>query len=462
MTNPKKSYVNGVRVLLVQVGILLLGMNPIFPSKIYGQDSKIQSFSLKDAQQFAVLHSYDSIKSLLDVEAAKKKLKETLADGLPQIDSTLGYVNNLELPTVLIPDFISGDFNNKIPVQFGTQHNANFNITVSQKIFDVSYFVGLNTSKIYTQLADQGYERTQLDVKETVTNTYFLILVSQESERIIRANIENLEKTLYEISESYKEGFVEETEVNVIQISVTALKNSLQNVQKQTDVAYKLLNFQMGLDLEEKIEVTEKLEDILRRIDIQQAISAEFDLSQNIDYKLLNTQEKLAEMAHKNAKAKFWPSISAFYTLQQVAQRDSFNFFNFNKDWFRSQVFGINIYIPIFKSGGERARVAQAAIALEQARTARIQASQGILLEDARARNDLTAAYENYLNIKDNMELSGKVYDTTLIKYREGIASSTDLTQANDRYLLSQSNYIQAISALLSAKNRLDRIRNTY
>lgn len=449
-------------MLLVQIGIVLLCINPFFPSRIHGQDSEIQSFSLKDAQDFAVLHSYDSIKSLLDVEAAKKKLKETLADGFPQINSNLSYQNNLELPTVLIPDFFGGDLTKKIPVQFGTQHNANFSITVNQKIFDVSYIVGLNTSKIYTQLADQGYERTQLEVKETVTNTYFLILVSQESETIIKANIENLEKTLYEISESYKEGFVEETDVDVIQISVTALKNSLQNVQKQTDVAFKLLKFQMGLDLEQKIKITENLEDIFRQIDIQEAISAEFDLSENIDYKLLNTQEKLAEMAHKNAKSKYWPSISAFYSFQQAAQRDSFNFLNFNHDWFRSQIFGINIYIPIFKSGGEKARVAQAAIALEKAKTSRIQASQGILLEDSRARNDLSAAHENYLNVKDNMELSEKVYNTTLTKYREGIASSTDLTQANDRYLLSQSNYIQAISALLSAKNKLDRIRNTY
>ncbi len=462
MANPKKSRLNAGRMLLVQIGILLLCINPFFPSRIYGQDSEIQSFSLKDAQEFAVLHSYDSIKSQLDVEAAKKKLRETLADGFPQITSSLGYLNNLELATILIPDFIGGDPNKKIPVQFGTQHNANFSITVNQKIFDVSYIVGLNTSKIYTQLADQGYEHTQLEVKETVTNTYFLILVSKESETIIKANIENLEKTLYEISEIYKEGFVEETDVDVIQISLTALKNSLQNVQKQTDVAFKLLKFQMGLDLEKNIAITENLEDILRRIDIQEAISAEFELSQNIDYKLLNTQEKLAEMAHKNAKAKYWPSITAFYTYQQVAPRDSFNFLNFNNDWFRSQIFGVNIYIPIFKSGGERARVAQAAIALEKARTTRLQASQAILLEDARARNDLSAAHENYLNVKDNMKLSEKVYNTTLIKYREGIASSTDLTQANDRYLLSQSNYIQALSSLLSAKNQLDRIRNTY
>jgi len=462
MTNPKRSRLNFKRMVFAATGILLLCVYGFFPPRIHAQKPEPRSFSLRDAQEFAALHSYDSIKSLLDLEAAKKKLKETLADGLPQINSSLGYQNNLELPTVLIPDFIGGDPEKKIAVQFGTQHNANFSITVDQKIFDVSYFVGLNTSKIYRQLAEQDLERTHLDVKEMVTNTYFLILLSKETERIVKANIANLEKTLYEISESYKEGFVEETDVDVIQISVTGLKNTLQNVQKQTDVAYKLLKFQMGLDLDERIEVTENLEDILRRIDIQEAISAEFDLSQNIDYQLLNTQEKLAEMAHKNAKAKYWPSISAFYAYQQAAQRDSFNFLNFDEDWFRSQIFGINIYIPIFKSGGERARVAQAAIALEQARTTKIQASQGILLEDAEARNALSAAHENFLNVKDNMELSEKVYNVTLIKYREGIASSTDLTQANDRYLLSQSNYIQAISTLLNAKNKLDRIRNTY
>ncbi|MGB6339217.1 MAG: hypothetical protein WBF32_05520, partial [Candidatus Aminicenantaceae bacterium] len=86
MTNPKISRLNVGRKLLVQIGIVLLCMNPFFPYRIHGQDSEIQSFSLKDAQEFAVLHSYDSLKSQLDVETAKKKLRETLADGFPQID----------------------------------------------------------------------------------------------------------------------------------------------------------------------------------------------------------------------------------------------------------------------------------------------------------------------------------------------------------------------------------------
>ncbi len=426
------------------------------------EKKEIKSFSLISAQQYAVQHSYNIRKSQLDVAASRKKLKETVASGLPQVSSGISYINNLELATVLIPNFFEGKFDEKIPVQFGTQHTANFNFTVNQLIFNGSYFVGLKTASIYRRLADQGLEQTQIDVKETVTSTYYLILVSEESEKILKANLKNLEKTLYEIREIYKEGFVEATDVDLLQISTTKLKNGLQTVQRQKEIAYNLLKFQMGIELEKNISLTEKLEDILSRVDVVKFVETDFDLESNLDYKLLVTQEKLSELALKNEKSKYFPTVAAFYTYQQSAMRDAFNFFNFDKNWFRAQFFGININIPIFKSGAQKARVQQAAITLDQMRNAREQAAQGILLEASKARVNLKSAYENYLNTKENMALSEKVYNVTLTKYREGMASSMDLTQANDKYLQSQSDYIQAMAALLNAKNSLDKISNNY
>jgi len=426
------------------------------------EKKEIKPFSLISSQQYAVQHSYNIRKSKLDVAAAQKKLKEIVASGLPQVSSGISYINNLELATILIPNFFEGKFDEKIPVQFGTQHTANFNITVQQLIFNGSYFVGLKTASIYRRLADQGLEQTQLDVKETVTSTYYLILVSEESEKILKANLENLEKTLYEIREIYKEGFVEETDVDLLQISTTKLKNSLQTISRQKDIAYNLLKFQMGIELKENISLTEKLEDILSRVDVAKLVEADFDLESNLDYKLLVTQEKLSELALKNEKSKYFPTVAAFYTYQRSAMRDSFNFFNFDENWFRAQFFGVNIDIPIFKSGAQKARVQQAAITLDQMRNAREQAAQGILLEASKARVNLKSAYENYLNTKENMALSEKVYNATLTKYREGMASSMDLTQANDKYLQSQSDYIQAMAALLNAKNSLDKISNNY
>jgi outer membrane protein TolC len=422
---------------------------------------ELKAFSLKEAQSFAIKNNYETVKSEMNVVATEKRIRETAGAGLPQVSTSLGYTNNIELPTVLIPDFFN-DPNDKIEIQFGTQHNANLNLQIQQLVFNGSYFVGLATSRIYKRFATEGLERTKLDVMETVSQTYYLILVSQESQKIIQGNLQNLEKTLYEIRELYNEGFVEETDADVIQISVIALKNGLQNLEKQTETAYQLLKFQMGIDLNEQIELTDSLENILSEKDIKEALKGGFVLENNIDYRLIQTQEKLAEMNLKNEKAQYWPTVGAFYTLSWAAQRDRFNFLDFNERWYRSQVIGVNLNVPLFKSGVQKARVNQASIALDQARQTMLQVSQGLLLEDARAKNALSSAYENYINVKENMELSKKVYDKTLIKYQEGLASSTDLTQANDRFLAAQSSYIQAMSELLDAKNSMDRLRSDY
>ena len=441
------------------IGILAAGL---IPGPVSGQDQAVREFSLLSVQEFAVTHSYDSKRSLLDIQTAQKQIKETLAIGLPQVESTIGYINNLKLATILIPNFFEGKFDEMIPVQFGTQHNTIINFTVSQLLFNGSYFVGLQAAKIYKQLANQNHERTKLNVLETVTNTYYLILVAEESKRILSLNLSNLEKTHYEINELYKEGFAAETDADQVQISVTSLKNSLQAIGRQKEVALKLLKFQMGLNLNEEIVLTDKLDEILDTFDMDTLHNKGFNLEDNIDYNLLKTQEKLSEMDLKNEKMKYLPTVSAFYSFRLDAQRNSFNFFSSDEKWYETQLLGVNVNIPIFKSGAQKSRIQRAAIAVKQARNAKQQAADGLSLEAASARSDLDSAYENYINTQANMKLSNKVYDVTLVKYREGVTSSMDLTQAHGTFLIAQSEFIQAMSLLLTAKNKLDRLNSNY
>jgi outer membrane protein len=441
------------------IGIVAAGL---VPGPASGQDSAVREFSLQSAQDFAVTHSYDRKRSQLEIQTAQKQMKETLAIGLPQVGSTIGYMNNLKLATVLIPNFFEGKFDEMIAVQFGTQHNTNVNFSVSQLLFNGSYFVGLQAAKIYKQLANQNDERTKLNVIETVTNTYYLILVSEESEKILSANLSNLEKTHYEINELYKEGFVAEMDADLVQISVTKVKNTLQTIKRGKDVALKLLKFQMGLDLNEEILLTDNLDGILENIDMDTLQNTGFDIENNIDYSLLKTQERLSEMDLKNEKMKYLPTVAAFFTFQWNAMRNTFNFFSSDEKWYQTQIMGVNVNVPIFKSGAQKSRVQKAAIAVEQARNAKQQAAEGLSLEAASASSDFESAYENYRHTQANMKLSNKVYDVTLVKYKEGVASSMDLTQAHNTFLISQSEFMQAMSSLLTAKNRLDRLNSNY
>jgi len=457
----KQRIQQGKKILLL---LLIIGV--LIPYKINAQQTDKLAFSLKEAQDYAVKHNYDVRNSQLGIDAAKKKLKEITASGLPQINGSIDYQNMLKIPTMLIPNIFDQKFDEYIPVQFGRPHNANMSITATQLVFSGSYFVGLQTSKIYLLLSKQILQQAQVNVKEIVTNTFYTILVAEESKKILDSSLRNLEKTHYEITEMHKEGFVEETDVDQIQITVIKLKTSINSIVKNTEVLYKLLKFQMGIELEKDIILIEKLEGILNRVNIDLLIGSEFDLNNNVNYQLLTTQEKLSAMSLRNEKIKFFPTISAFASHSQNAIRGEFDFFkssfNRKKDFYPSTIVGINIQIPIFSSGSRIFKIQQAKIALEQVKNTRLKASQGLLLEYSTAKTQLRSSYEEYLNEKETMLLAKKVYDSTTEKYREGISSSMDLTQAHNQYLTAQSNYIRAMSGLLTAKNGLDKVLNNY
>ena len=442
--------------------LLLLSVIWSNPTKLWASDETVREFSLKEVQAFAVANSFETKKTQLDILTAQKKMKETVASGLPQANSTLSYMNNLELTTMLIPNFFEGKFDEKIPVQFGTQHNATLNMTVNQLVFNGSYFVGLQTAGIYRELAEQNHERTMMDVQKTVTDTYYLILVTEESEKILQASLTNLEKTHLEISELFKEGFVAETDVDLLQITITKLKNGLQALRKQIDIVYSMLKFQMGLSLAENVRLTEKLSDVLDRVVGPRGRQADFSLEESVDYQLLKTQEQMSKMAFKNEQMQLLPTVVAFYTFQWSAMRSAFNFLSSDENWYRSQIVGLNVSIPVFKSGAQKARIAQARLAFEQAQDTREQVARGLQLQLESAQAALDSAHDSYLNTKDNLALTQKVYDKTLIKYKEGVASSMDLTQANDSFLAAQNEYIQSISQLLQAQNSMDRLLNDY
>jgi outer membrane protein TolC len=432
------------------------------PRLAAAQEKETRSFSLKSAREFAVANSFEAKRSQIDVETARLKLKETVATGLPQISSAISYTDNLKLPTSLIPNFFEGKLDEKIPVQFGTQHNASANLQIQQMVFNGSYIIGLQTSKLYRSVAEMGLERTRLTVQETVTGTYYLILVAEENERILKSSLESVEKTAGEVRELYREGFLAETDADLLQITVNQIRNALHTLERQKIVAAKLLKFQMGLDLEDEIRLTDTLADVLTGVNMESALQVDFDLESNLDYKLTQGQARLADMALKNEKARYWPSISAFFTYQQNAFRSRFDFFRFSERWFPFQILGLNISIPIFRSGAQSARVEQAGLAAEQAHSAALQASRGLQLEVDQTKARLSSARDNYTTMKDNMRLAEKVYKSTLEKFREGVSSSMELSQAHDKFLQSESGYIQALSDFLSAKNKLDRITASY
>ena len=438
--------------------------------------------SLQDALKMASQNNINILNSELDLKIAQKKIWETTASGLPHVDVKGSYQHIFKVPTLSFPGtdlslekvpfdpvtgigtmgegvVINGQplYMNSVPgaeIELGSKNNTIFDFTVSQLIFSGAYFVGLQATKVYLGLSKQSAEKTKLDVNETVINTYNMILVAEESKKILAQNLENIDKTLYEVSEMNKQGFLEKTDVDQLELTANTIKNALNQIDSNLDMGYRLLKIQIGMEETVKVELIDQLEtDELLTSTSAQLISEPFSLERNVDYQLIQTSEKAATLELKLAKTGYLPTILGFYNHNENINAPAFNFAP--KD-----LVGVTLSLPIFSSGERMARVSQKRFSLEKAQNTRKFVSSNLMMQASQYQNDLKLKLEKYQNQKKSKELSDDIYQRTLEKYKQGFSSSMDLMATQNQYLNNLTNYYQSIYDLQSSKSTLEKLYN--
>lgn len=439
--------------------IILIITAILFTVNAFSQDTSKTAFSLQEAVDYALNYNRQVQNARLDVNISKKKIWETTAIGLPQVNANATYNYNIDLPVTLMPAQI---FNPQAPpgtymeMKFGTEHNTKVNLQVSQLIFSGEYIVGLKAAKIYKQLSENQLVKTEKELKEQVSNTYELALIAQERINIIKKNIASTQAIYNDTKAMFEAGLAQETDASQLKINASSLENALKSAERQLQVIMNLLKFQMDIPLEKEITLTDNLESLLAQINIEQLETTNFDIEQHFDYQLISTQEKLQKLNVDREKTKFLPQISAFYTNQQSMMGNDFELFSGGK-WYPANIVGINISMPIFSSGQRLSKVAQAKIALDKVQNSKMQMTQNLNLQVIQARTQLQSAYDTYILQKNNKKLSEKIYKDYETKYKAGMASSLEYTQSQIQYFNTEQAYFQSIFDLIDAKNKLDK-----
>ncbi|TVQ85838.1 MAG: TolC family protein [Bacteroidetes bacterium] len=414
--------------------------------------------SLEEARQYALEHNLELRNARADANIAARQVWEITATGLPQIDGSVGYQYFTELPTNLIPaEFFGGEPGDFLEVQFGTEQNLTATLSVNQLIFDGSYIVGLQAARIFRELAQRSYIRSEIEIKSMVTETYYLALASRQNLGIMQDNLVNLEKTLFETQKMFEEGFTDAINVDQLKLTVANLKNRISSMERQKDLSLNMLKFQIGLDINQPLELTDELETLFRNISLEVFTIQDFNPENHIDFRVMQSQEQMQLMTLRREWSFYLPNISGFYTRQENAFRNEFNFFQSGQPWFPTSILGININIPIFSSGYRASRVQQTRLELEKAQNNTRQVAQSLMLQKQDAQSGMQTALEQYDSEKDNLQLAERILNRTQIMFREGMASSLELTQASDQFISTQANYINAMFELLNAKNKLEK-----
>jgi outer membrane protein len=419
------------------------------------------SFSLDQAISHALEHNYTVINAGRDIDAAKQKKWETTASGLPQINAGVDYQYNFELQKSIVPaEFFGGNPGEFIEVAFGTKHTMTGHATLSQLIFDGSYIVALQASKTYLQYYQNAKQKTNQEVREMVINSYGNVLLAEESIAILQKNQSILQKILGDTEETFKNGLIEEENVEQLQITLSTVNSSLNNAVRLRDIALKMLKINLGLDINDELTLTDKLDSLtLQNLDLSLSQTG-FNVNENIDYKIAENFTEQRKLEYKLERSKALPTLSANLNFGYNAFNDQFEFFQKDQKWLNYSNVGVSLNVPIFSSGARNARTQQARIRLDQAKTQLTETEQKLKLAYENTKSEYEFSIEEFNTSKSNLRLAERIESKQQTKFTEGLSSSFDFSEAQRQLYAAQQSYLQSMIDVINKRAALEKIIN--
>jgi outer membrane protein len=417
------------------------------------------NFSLQQAIDYAVKNNYKSINANRDIEISKEKKWETTAMGLPQINGNLNYQNNIELQKSLIPaDVFGGPAGTFNEVAFGTKQNAAASVTLSQLIFDGSYIVALQASKAYLNYFVNAKKKNEIEIREMIINSYGNVLLAEESIKILESNKKILEKNYNDVNQIYKNGLGEQESVEQIAITQATVKSSLKNVTRLREISLKMLKINLGIDINDDLILTDNLDNLSKSNLALVANVSEFKVDNNIDYQIISSLVTQKRLLLKLEKAKALPTLGAAFNIGANAFSQEFTFLNGNQRWFNYSNVGVNLTVPIFSSFARKSRTAQAKIAFEQAQTQQTEVAQMLKLGYEKAKSDFDFSIEEYATAKSNLNLAERIEKKQQIKFKEGLSTSFEFSEAQRQLYATQQTYLQSMVDIINKKAALEKL----
>ena len=431
-----------------------------FSFSVFSQNETL-FFSLDEAIDYAHANNKMALDSQSDIRMAELQKWETTATGLPQINADISYNNWIEQQISLIPaEFFGGMPGDFIEVAFGTQQTVNGTVTLKQKLFDGSYLVALQASKVYLEISKNAKEKTLSELRKVVTNAYGSILLAEENILILDANIEVLEKNIEELQKVYENGLTEVENIEQLQLTRAGLVSARNYNAVLKNLAYEMFNLTLGLNIDTPVNLTDRMEDLVVKVLLYPTETSNGNLENNIDFKIALNNMRSNALLFKLEKSKALPTINAFINGGYAGNSNRFNFLDRTQKWFGASLFGVNMSIPMFSSLGRSAATQKAKIALEKSERTLANTRQELEIKIKRAQNELAFAQQDLENKKQAQNLAKRIEEKNQIKFFEGLASSFELSQAQTQLYTAQKQYMEAMLSVLNKHIALDVLLN--
>lgn len=427
------------------------------------------AFSAKQAVEYALQNAVAVKNALLDIELQKQTNKEITASAFPQITGSGSLNFNPNVFVQSFPNFIAAgtyavliqnnmkDGNGNpivapkdfglINAAFGAKYSLNGGVDLNQLLFDGQVFIGLMARKAAIKNAELGADVTKEQIKANVYKIYYQLVVGKKQIGSVDANIANYEKLLNDTREIYKNGFAEKLDVDKVQVQLNNLQTQKLKAQNQLDAGNAGLKFLMNMPQKDSLILTDTLSDEELKSNI---LDEAYNYEDRKEYQQLETALKLRQFNVKRYRLSKLPTLSLTANYSQSAQRQQFDFFK--GPYFTSSFIALKLNAPIFDGGARNSRIASAKLDLLKTNNNLDQLKSSIDNDVAQSRINMKSAIITMDSQKKNIELAQAVYNTTKLKYEQGLGSNQEISNAQADLVTAQNNYYSSVYDAITTK----------
>jgi outer membrane protein TolC len=406
--------------------------------------------SLQECLKYALDHNQRLAYTRMDEDMGRFKTSEVKARALPQINGNGTYTNNIKKPVFPLPGEALGRPGETLLLESGLTHNFSAGATLEQKVFDQTVFTGLKAARTTEEYYKMATAQSEENVIYNVSQAYYQALVTREKIRVLDANIEKL-VTLTETTQSQlQNGLARKIDLDRIKVNLTNYKTQRSQQQNQYQLQLNLLKQQAGMPMEVKITLPSASFDELKDKTAAGLAFGSLDLDNRIEYRLLDKQVELQELQKKAYIAEYYPTLSlnGNYTYNGLSNKFDFLKSKSNgstANWYGVASVGVTLKIPIFDGFGRRSRVNQANVALRQLNKQKEETALSLNTAFENAKLEVQSNLTTIQAQQENVDLANEVYSSTQNNYKLGLASLTDLLDAETSLTEAQNNYNEAL-----------------
>ena len=302
-------------------------------------------------------------------------------------------------------------------------------------------------TKMGIEAAKSTGDFAEASLVKGVTEAFYGSLLAGRAVGVMQEALKTAQAHQQQVEAMYKEGLVLDSDLLRIRVFAADMAQQASARGADAQVARAYLAYAMGTDND-----VEPQGDFAPPEGVPPSLDeAEQAAIQNRgDLKAMSLQAQQAGEGVKMARADWWPQVGVLASYEQDTQAWS------PSAWGDNWMLGVQVKIPIFDGGARLGRVLTASAQQTQAQQALLDLQQKIRVEVKSAWLRVRSAAERVAVTTDSEAQSRENQRIVALRYQEGMASITDLLDADTALTAASLSRSQAIHDEIVERARLN------